>query len=160
MSNLDVLKQACMGQSLSVSGVVRSGMLAVYVEAVANLLPFESASDIGWSGERFMQAAPFSLGLKLVSRMSMLHVQILQGLPGGMLKSRSSISIRSPKDFARPFASATTLPRRGPMGMVMLSSCVEEKKELGAKSGILRPKRYESVTHRDGGVVQLLRVCF
>src|SRR5690606_7220948 len=39
--------------------------------------------------------------------------------PGGSLKLRLSISRRSPNPLVRPSASITTLPRRGPGGMVI-----------------------------------------
>ena len=42
-------------------------------------------------------------------------------LPGGMLKLRFSMSVRSPYALVAPLTSTTTSPRRGPTGMVMVS---------------------------------------
>ena len=40
-------------------------------------------------------------------------------LPAGTLNETSSRSRRSPNALHRPRASTTTLPRRGPIGMLM-----------------------------------------
>ena len=42
-------------------------------------------------------------------------------LPGGMLKLRLSMSVRSPYALVAPLTSTTISPRRGPTGMVMVS---------------------------------------
>src|SRR6266498_1209650 len=71
---------------------------------------------------------------------------------GGRLKLRSSISIRSPKPFAKPLASTTKLPSRGPDGIWISSKSSFSRDAASAAISSYRASRARLFAWRARGL--------